>query len=104
MQDPREALIVSLKREVGILYQENNHLRKLVELSDGSDSNGSGQARALLGSSHSNMPLDGRGAHFKFKLSLKKIIPWCSFDKNDFLYVNFLIYFIECGIGYGYYH
>ena len=27
LQDPREALIVSLKREVNILHQENNHLR-----------------------------------------------------------------------------
>jgi hypothetical protein len=28
-QDPREALIVSLKREVAILHQENNHLRQV---------------------------------------------------------------------------
>ena len=34
LQDPREALIVSLKREVNILEQENNHLRKLLELAD----------------------------------------------------------------------
>ena len=27
VQDPREALIVALKREVSILQQENNHLR-----------------------------------------------------------------------------
>ena len=40
-QDPREALIVALKREVSILTQENNHLRQLVELaSDGSGSVG----------------------------------------------------------------
>ena len=34
LQDPREALIVSLKREVKILEQENNHLRKLLELAE----------------------------------------------------------------------
>ena len=34
LQDPREALIVSLKREVKILQQENNHLRKLLELAE----------------------------------------------------------------------
>ena len=34
LQDPREALIVSLKREVNILEQENNHLRKLLELAE----------------------------------------------------------------------
>lgn len=31
-QDPREALIVSLRREAHILDQENNHLRKLLDL------------------------------------------------------------------------
>jgi len=36
VMDPREALIVALKREVSILQQENNHLRQLVELADGS--------------------------------------------------------------------
>eukprot|EP00090_Calanus_glacialis_P003341 TRINITY_DN12478_c0_g1_i1.p1 TRINITY_DN12478_c0_g1~~TRINITY_DN12478_c0_g1_i1.p1 ORF type:complete len:672 (-),score=126.88 TRINITY_DN12478_c0_g1_i1:947-2962(-) len=36
VMDPREALIVALKREVGILQQENNHLRQLVELADNS--------------------------------------------------------------------
>lgn len=41
VMDPREALIVALKREVSILTQENNHLRQLVELaSDGSGSVG----------------------------------------------------------------
>ena len=33
-KDPREALIVSLKREVKILEQENGHLHKLLELTD----------------------------------------------------------------------
>ena len=39
-QDPREALIVALKREVSILQQENNHLRQLVELASDSSLNG----------------------------------------------------------------
>ena len=34
LQDPREALIVRLKRQVGILEQENTHLRKLMDLSE----------------------------------------------------------------------
>ncbi|XP_040566336.1 kinesin-like protein KIF3A isoform X2 [Lepeophtheirus salmonis] len=34
VMDPREALIVSLKREVAILQQENGHLRQLLELGD----------------------------------------------------------------------
>ncbi|XP_023345915.1 kinesin-like protein KIF12 [Eurytemora carolleeae] len=38
VMDPREALIVSLKREVAIMQQENDHLRQLVELAE-SDSN-----------------------------------------------------------------
>jgi hypothetical protein len=41
-------------------FQENNHLRKLVELAD--DSGGS--SKALLGISQSNLPLDGRGNNF----------------------------------------
>jgi hypothetical protein len=44
---------------LNVKLKENNHLRKLMELSD--DSSGNGQSRALLGSSHSNLPLDGRG-------------------------------------------
>ena len=34
MQDPREALIVRLKRQVSILEQENTHLRKLMDLTE----------------------------------------------------------------------
>lgn len=30
--DPREALILSLKREMGILNQENDHLRALLQM------------------------------------------------------------------------
>ena len=33
-QDPREALIVRLKRQVSILEQENTHLRKLMDLTE----------------------------------------------------------------------
>jgi len=40
VMDPREALIVALKREVSILQQENNHLRQLVELASDSSLNG----------------------------------------------------------------
>ena len=68
LQDPREALIVSLKREVKILHQENNHLRRLLELAD-SDSGislppeNSASVMAQLGmdKNGANMPLDGRG-------------------------------------------
>jgi hypothetical protein len=47
-----------------VYVQENNHLRKLVELADDSTGNG----RGLLGSSHLNLPLDGRGNGSKFAL------------------------------------
>lgn len=40
-QDPREALILSLKREVSALQNENDHLRTLLNLS--------GEAYANLG-------------------------------------------------------
>ncbi len=68
-QDPREALIVSLKREVGILRQENSHLRQLLELAD-SDSGisfpheTSATLLAQMGMDRNgiNQPLDGRGA------------------------------------------
>lgn len=61
-------MIVSLKREVNILQQENNHLRKLLELAD-SDSGislpqeNSAMVMAQLGMdrSGSGLPLDGRG-------------------------------------------
>lgn len=53
--DPREALILSLKREMGILNQENDHLRALLQmgntsLNENSDSKvpGSGQERAII--------------------------------------------------------
>ena len=67
-QDPREALIVSLKREVNILTQENNHLRQLLELAD-SDSGislppeSSAAVLAQLGmdKNGAHQPLDGRG-------------------------------------------
>ena len=42
-QDPREALIVALKREVSILQQENNHLRQLVELTESTGGDGGSQ-------------------------------------------------------------
>merc|ERR1719411_644555 len=42
VMDPREALIVALKREVSILTQENNHLRQLVELASDPVSGGVG--------------------------------------------------------------
>lgn len=32
VMDPREALILSLKREMGILNQENDHLRALLQM------------------------------------------------------------------------
>jgi len=59
VMDPREALIVSLKREVGILTAENNHLRSLVELTHDSDS-GPGHdmpSLAMLGQPNT---IDGR--------------------------------------------
>ena len=66
-QDPREALIVSLKREVNILTQENNHLRQLLELAD-SDSGISfppESSQAVLNQlgldKNGHQPLDGRG-------------------------------------------
>ncbi len=71
-QDPREALIVSLKREVNILQQENNHLRQLLELAD-SDSGissfpqeNSASLLAQMGMDRggANQPLDGRGADY----------------------------------------
>lgn len=36
--DPREALILSLKREVGILHQENDHLRAVLQINSESPS------------------------------------------------------------------
>ena len=57
---------MSLKREVNILQQENNHLRKLLELAD-SDSGislpqeNSAQLMAQTGLDKNNQPLDGRG-------------------------------------------
>lgn len=51
--DPREALILSLKREMGTLVQENEHLRTLLQLSAEANNNGTvtaevGQERALI--------------------------------------------------------
>merc|ERR1719411_168777 len=46
VMDPREALIVALKREVSILQQENNHLRQLVELTESSGGDGVSQGSA----------------------------------------------------------
>ena len=69
-QDPREALIVSLKREVNILQQENNHLRQLLELADtdsGISSFPQENSATLLAQmgmdprGGANVPLDGRG-------------------------------------------
>lgn len=34
LQDPREALILSLKREVGALQTENEHLRMTLRLNE----------------------------------------------------------------------
>lgn len=44
VMDPREALILSLKREVGALQQENDHLRATLRMQ-----NGSGVAGVALG-------------------------------------------------------
>lgn len=68
-QDPREALIVSLKREVNILHQENNHLRQLLELADSDsamsvlpqESSVSVMAQLGMDKNGTKEPLDGRG-------------------------------------------
>ena len=52
LQDPREALIVSLKREVKILQQENNHLRKLLELAEFDPAT----TAAIAGGGHGSIP------------------------------------------------
>ena len=69
MQDPREALIVSLKREVNILHQENNHLRQLLELADSDgamsvlpqENSASVMAQLGMDKNGAKEPLDGRG-------------------------------------------
>ncbi|XP_059092031.1 kinesin-like protein KIF3A isoform X4 [Tigriopus californicus] len=67
VMDPREALIVSLKREVNILTQENNHLRQLLELADSdsgmimpSENSAALMAQMGLDKNGSKEPLDGR--------------------------------------------
>ena len=57
---------MSLKREVNILQQENNHLRKLLELADSDSgisfpSESTATAMATMGLAGSREPLDGRG-------------------------------------------
>ena len=69
LQDPREALIVSLKREVNILHQENNHLRQLLELADSDgamsvlpqESSAAVMAQLGMDKNGAKEPLDGRG-------------------------------------------
>ena len=58
-QDPREALIVALKREVSILQQENNHLRQLVDLP--SDSSASSEQGLVVQSEASQLVVAGYG-------------------------------------------
>ena len=61
LQDPREALIVSLKREVKILEQENSHLHKLLELAE-YDSTNTGVVQGNV----PNPILNGDGGRGKF--------------------------------------
>lgn len=65
---------MSLKREVNILYQENNHLRQLLELADSDSGIGimqpqenSASVMAQLGMDKNGAkePLDGRGEERK---------------------------------------
>ncbi len=69
---------MSLKREVNILHQENNHLRQLLELADSDSGIGlppqpdqsSAAVMAQLGMDKNGAkePLDGRGAELKHSM------------------------------------
>jgi len=98
-QDPREALIVSLKREVNILQQENNHLRQLLELAD-SDSGvsfpqeNSASLMAQMGMDRTQgLPLDGRGEEVCRRLvrALKVVlVTSCSMAVKLFTHTSFI--------------
>ena len=79
LQDPREALIVSLKREVKILEQENSHLHKLLELAEYDSTTTAAIAGSAAPGNIPNQIMNGDGGRGVFKLIL---ITLALFSKN----------------------
>lgn len=52
LQDPREALILSLKREVGALQTENDHLRMTLHLTNEAQNMIRSESKGIICISH----------------------------------------------------